>query len=90
MQFENQKNQNFQIPKNAHYVRFSGFLKIPKNAHLPPDPDFLEIPKNAHLRRFSGFSLRPILPPEAKPCNSYISEAEKIAIISMCVFRDFF
>ena len=40
MQFENQKNQNFQIPKNAH---------------LPPDPDFLEIPKNAHLRRFSGF-----------------------------------
>ena len=36
MQFENQKNQNFQIPKNAHYVRFSGFYEIPKNAHLPP------------------------------------------------------
>ena len=33
MQFENQKNQNFQIPKNAHYVRFSGFYRIPKNAH---------------------------------------------------------
>ena len=55
MQFENQKSQISQIPKNAHYVRFSGFWKIPKNAHLPPDPDFLEIPKNAHLRRFSGF-----------------------------------
>ena len=40
MQFESQKNQNFQIPKNAY---------------LPPDPDFLEVPKNAHLRRFSGF-----------------------------------
>ena len=24
------------IPKNAHYVCFSGFWKIPKNTHLPP------------------------------------------------------
>ena len=27
MQFENQKSQIFEIPKNAHYVRFSGSRK---------------------------------------------------------------
>ena len=28
MQFEKQKNQNFQIPKNAHNVRFSEFENV--------------------------------------------------------------
>ena len=53
MQFENQKSQIFEIPKNAHYVRFSGSRKT----HIyPPDPDFLEIPKNDVNVRFSGFA----------------------------------
>ena len=50
MQFENQNNRNFQIPKNAHLRRSSGYCKIPKNAHLRRFLGFpKKIPKNAHL-----------------------------------------
>ena len=96
MRFENQKNQNFQIPKKAHIRRFLGFMKIPKNAHLPPDPDILGIPKNAHLSRFSGFPKIPIHPPpptaslirmqSKSPCSSVEKSCDGELYQSLTIF----
>ena len=79
MQFENQKNQNFQIPKNAHSRRFSGFLKIPKSAHLPLTLILWESRKMHIYVVFRDFQKNPekrtfTLPPSLRPIGGVRSD----------------